>query len=276
MTDYLNYEFNIPGPEFAATYDELPLWSAPFGLLLLEHVPLKPGMTVLDVGCGTGFPLVELAGRLGKTSRVYGIDRWKDALAQLDRKVKTRGLENVSMVEGNAAAMPFEPEFFDLVVSNLGLNNFENKEKVFAESHRVLKKGGTFALTTNLVGHLREFYEVFEKVLAETGSGALLPALKAHVEQRAAVGTTVKNLQDAGFKLTKTIHGEFSLRFADGSSFLRHPFIKLAFLDGWKEVVGVGHLAEIFTLLENRLNELSAARGDWKTTVPMVYLEAEK
>jgi arsenite methyltransferase len=39
--------------EFGELYDELPLWSAPFGLLLLERVPMRPGLTVLDVGAGT-------------------------------------------------------------------------------------------------------------------------------------------------------------------------------------------------------------------------------
>ena len=51
-------------PLFCAALDELPLWSAPFGLRLLESVPLAPGATVLDVGCGTGFPLLELAHRV--------------------------------------------------------------------------------------------------------------------------------------------------------------------------------------------------------------------
>ena len=48
-----------------AAYDELPLWSAPFGLKLLEVVALRPGIVALDIGCGTGFPVLELAQRLG-------------------------------------------------------------------------------------------------------------------------------------------------------------------------------------------------------------------
>ncbi len=48
-------EIDYKSPEFGDFYDELPLWSAPLGLLLLEHVPLRPGITILDVGAGTGF-----------------------------------------------------------------------------------------------------------------------------------------------------------------------------------------------------------------------------
>ena len=52
----MNYldEIDHTQPGFGELYDELPLWSAMAGLLLLKHVPLEPGITVLDVGCGTG------------------------------------------------------------------------------------------------------------------------------------------------------------------------------------------------------------------------------
>src|SRR5208282_1926821 len=58
-------EIDYKTPDFADFYDELPLWSAPFGLMLLEHVSLRPGMTILDVGAGTGFITIELAQRCG-------------------------------------------------------------------------------------------------------------------------------------------------------------------------------------------------------------------
>ena len=54
--------------------DELPLWSAPFGLKLLDAIEYKPNISALDIGFGNGFPLTELAMRLGETSTVYGID----------------------------------------------------------------------------------------------------------------------------------------------------------------------------------------------------------
>jgi arsenite methyltransferase len=54
-------EIDLSNHDVVAAYDELPLWSATFGLLLFRHVPMQLGMKVLDVGCGTGFPLLELA-----------------------------------------------------------------------------------------------------------------------------------------------------------------------------------------------------------------------
>jgi arsenite methyltransferase len=78
MQDYLHYQFN-DSEEFVSTFDEAPLWSASFGLLLLKHLELKKGITVLDLGCGTGFPLMDLAARLGNDAKLYGIDPWKNA-----------------------------------------------------------------------------------------------------------------------------------------------------------------------------------------------------
>ena len=82
MTSYLDFEIDFSSEAMVAAYDELPLWSAMFGLLLLEHVPLANVRHALDVGCGTGFPLIELAERLGPGAIVHGIDPWKAGLAR--------------------------------------------------------------------------------------------------------------------------------------------------------------------------------------------------
>ncbi len=63
-------EIDQKTPELGDFYDELPLWSAPFGLMLLEHVGLKPGITILDVGAGTGCMTIELAQSSGSAAVV--------------------------------------------------------------------------------------------------------------------------------------------------------------------------------------------------------------
>ena len=79
MPDYLNTPFDITDESLASASDEVSVWSYPFGETILANVRLRPGITALDIGFGTGFPLLELAGRLGKTSTVYGIDLWRAA-----------------------------------------------------------------------------------------------------------------------------------------------------------------------------------------------------
>lgn len=93
-------EINCNTPEFGDLYDELPLWSAPFGLMLLEHVVLRPGMTILDVGAGTGFMTIELAQRCGSAATVIAVDPWAAAMQRLARKVDHLCLRNVRCCAG--------------------------------------------------------------------------------------------------------------------------------------------------------------------------------
>src|SRR5262245_20440131 len=151
-------ELDPDSPEFGEFYDELPLWSAPFGLLLLARVPMEPGLAILDVGAGTGFLTVELAQRCGPTARVTAVDPWAPAMRRLQHKLAYLGFRNVRVLEQDAATIDLPEASIDLVVSNLGVNNFTNAEAVLQTCFRVTRPAGRLALTTNLVGHMREFY----------------------------------------------------------------------------------------------------------------------
>jgi hypothetical protein len=53
MLNYLSYKFE-DSENFVNTFDELPLWSASFGFLMLKHLELKHNLTVVDIGSGAG------------------------------------------------------------------------------------------------------------------------------------------------------------------------------------------------------------------------------
>jgi ubiquinone/menaquinone biosynthesis C-methylase UbiE len=276
MTDYLDDSYDWSDPGLVSAYDELPLWSAPFGLLLLKHVRLERGMQVLDIGCGTGFPLLELAQRLGPSCHVSGIDPWGLALRRARQKMLHYKNRNTAVVQGDGAALPFPDRRFHLVVSNLGLNNFASPERALAECYRVLRAGGRLVLTTNLRGHMRELYEAFASVLRDFARPDWLERLGQHIEHRATVERVRRQFAEAGFTVSRVFYEEFSMRFTDGSAFLRHHFIKAGFLDAWREVVGAQSEREVFSLLEERLNHLVEGDGELALTIPMAYLEGEK
>jgi SAM-dependent methyltransferase len=121
--DFLSFRADFSSPRIIAAYDELPLWSAMFGLLL-DEVPLSSVRNVLDVGGGTGFPLIKLAERLGLAVGVHGVDVWTAGLQRCREKVEARATGNIHIHETSAGWMPFANEAFDLIVSNLGVNNF--------------------------------------------------------------------------------------------------------------------------------------------------------
>ncbi len=141
MKSYLTHQFDRDDSLLVSVADELPLWSAPFGMRLLDSIKIKPDQTVLDIGCGMGFPLVEVADRLGPTCQVYGIDPWEQALERVRVKVQSYGIDNVTVSTHAAEAMPFEDNFFDLLISNNGINNVQDIGKSLSECYRVSRRG---------------------------------------------------------------------------------------------------------------------------------------
>jgi arsenite methyltransferase len=276
MTDYLDDTFEWSDPRLVDAYDDLPLWSASFGLLLLKHIRLERGMSMLDIGCGTGFPLLELAQRLGPSCRAVGIDPWREALQRAGRKASAFRIQGVTVAQGDGASLPFGSNWFHLVVSNLGLNNFSAPERVLSECWRVLQAGGQVVFTTNLRGHMRELYGVMAGVLKEFGRPEWLEQLQAHIDHRVTVESARRMLGEVGFTVSRVFYEEFPMRFTDGSALLRHAFIKAGFLGGWREVIGLQEEQEVFTRLETRLNETSARKGELVLTIPMAYLEGVK
>jgi demethylmenaquinone methyltransferase/2-methoxy-6-polyprenyl-1,4-benzoquinol methylase len=100
-------------PDFAGgAYDETSFWSARFGALLFRHLELRPDVKGLDVACGTGFPLFELAHVHGPASQWTGVDVWKDGLERARRKHAVFGTPNVELIEADAVSMPFANETF--------------------------------------------------------------------------------------------------------------------------------------------------------------------
>jgi ubiquinone/menaquinone biosynthesis C-methylase UbiE len=276
MPEYLESSFDLSDEKTVSIIDELSLWSAPFGLMLLDHITMKPGMKVLDVGFGTGFPLLELAQRLGNSCTVYGIDPWQEAIERAKLKIEVLDIKNVRLVEGDAAAMEFDSKMFDLIVSNVGINNFENPAKVLEECFRVAKPGARIALTTNPVGHMNEFYTVYQETLKELGLERFMEELAAQENHRLSVGKIGRLLQDAGFRITASHQRVNVMRFGDGNAFFNHGLIRMGFIEGWKGIVPTEEQPRVFERLEEKLNALTRLHNELRLTIPILYIEGER
>ncbi len=249
-------------PDFADTvFDEVSFWSSRFGALLIDNLELRPNVRGLDVGCATGFPLFELAHVHGPSSHFTGIDPWEQAIARAIRKRDFYGLTNVELHAADGAAMPFDNEAFDLITSNLGINNFDDPPAVAKECFRVSKPGGRIVLTTNLTGHMAELYDLFRAAAPERA--AEITKQEKHRGTRAGVE---KLLTDAGFTMTKVVESEFYLKFASGTAMFKHNLVQF-FVDGWRTVVDDD---AVYARLEEQLNAASPLRF----RIPMLYAEA--
>lgn len=269
---YLSTQINWATPEVANAFDSLPFWAAPFGNLFFEHVPLRAGIKVLDVGFGTGFPLLELAARLGPESQVFGIDSWSDAVAVARRKAKALQTP-VEIVEADASQMPFEDNQFDMVVSHLGINNFEQKDQVLRECIRVMKKNATLVLVTNLEGTFREFYQLFYQTLNELRLSQYIPYLKQQEAHRQQAADIRAWLVKHGFSIQKTVSQKHHLRYLNGTAFLNHFLVLIGFLPAWLDLFPKSEHLRVFTQLEENLNKLATQDGEMRLEIPMFYVE---
>jgi SAM-dependent methyltransferase len=94
---------------------------------------------ILDVACGTGFDLIEMA-RRHPSAEFCGVDRSQGLLAIA--KSRARGLPNVRFVRGEAARLTFEAGAFDGVRIDRALQHFEDPPGAVAEMVRVARPGG--------------------------------------------------------------------------------------------------------------------------------------
>lgn len=115
-----------------------------FKSLLLDAASIAEGDAVLDVGCGTGTLLEEIARRT-PSAQLVGLDA-DPAILQLAEKKLSRTNLSVELVRGTATKLPFGNRAFDHVVSSLFLHHLtpEDKQRAVAEIARVLCPGGLF------------------------------------------------------------------------------------------------------------------------------------
>lgn len=276
MTHYLSDSYNLEDINVASTFDELSFWSAQFGILLFNNLTIERNIKILDLASGNGFPLFELAQRFGSSCQVVGVDIWTAGLERARQKQNVLQLPNITILEANAENLPFSNEEFNLITINLGINNFSNVSKVLSECYRVLKPNGKIALTTNVVGHFQEFYKVFREILEKFGNQSYLESLKANENHRGSKELFSQLLELAGFIINKTIEDKFIIRYSSADALFNHSLVKVGFLGGWKSVVKVEDMEEIFSQLEKELDKIALEFNELKMSVPTLYLEAKK
>jgi SAM-dependent methyltransferase len=215
--------------------------------------------------------------RLGSSSEVHGIDPWQAATNRAKQKIAAYAVGNITITEGIAEKLPYQNEFFDLIVSNNGINNVSDIRQTFSECKRTMKEGGQFVLSMNLRYTMNEFYNVFRGALAANGMSDKISYIEKHIySKRKPVAEIEKLLIETGFVIKNIFHDKFNFRYADGAAFLNHYFIRLAFLPEWMKIVPLDKTTEVWEVIENRLNEIANKNKGLKLTVPFGVFVCEK
>ena len=109
--------------------------------VIMDLLDLRDGLSVLDVGSGTGADAIELAEAVGPDGRVVGLDRSADMVAEARRRAADSGLP-VQFVVGDAHALDLPDESFDRVRTERMLIHLADPQAAVRELVRVTRPGG--------------------------------------------------------------------------------------------------------------------------------------
>jgi MPBQ/MSBQ methyltransferase len=154
---------------------------------------IRPGQEVLDVGSGVGGPARRFATKFG--ARVWGVELGESIHETAVALTSLVGLQGqVRFKQGSALALPFEDGSFDAVIMQHIAMQVAEKDRLFGESIRVLKSGGTLALHEIFSGPGGE--PVFPLAWAAEPMMSSLESLQASSSRLAQRGLTVGDFMD--------------------------------------------------------------------------------
>lgn len=188
-------------PDWDKIAEKFDIWLpqiAPVGTALLEKLAAYPNDTILDMGSGTGEPVLTLARTLGDKVQITGIDAAEGMVNVAQQKVVTEKLTGITFQTMPAEKMSFADNSFDRVLCRFGVMLFDDPLQGLKEMRRVLKPRGRFSLavwsTPETMPTLHWSYQAFKGRVEE----AYYPPL-AKVTSLGAPGTVEALLDAAGF-----------------------------------------------------------------------------
>jgi len=109
---------------------------------ILSELGVKPGVKVVDAGCGRGFFALPAASLAGPSGHVWGFDINPDAIQYLKQAAKNEGLNNIELSIGKAEETVICQQCADIVLYGIVLHDFSEPLKALANARRMLKPDG--------------------------------------------------------------------------------------------------------------------------------------
>lgn len=144
--------YKFPMPEFLADLIDNPLrrrFQRPYETAVRHG--LEPGMTVLEVGPGSGMYTMGAARRVGAQGKVVSVDIEPKMIERVKRRAEKEGIENIDARVASAYDLPFEDGTFDVVYMIAVIGEIPEPVRAMQEFHRVLSASGKLVFSELLV-----------------------------------------------------------------------------------------------------------------------------
>ncbi|MHB8970428.1 MAG: class I SAM-dependent methyltransferase [Pirellulaceae bacterium] len=114
--------------------------------VMLANLGIRPGQTVLDMGCGNGFYSLPLARMVGPTGRILAVDIQPEMLVMLRTRAEQDGIENISPILGSVHNPRAPAESVDVILLVDVYHEFSHPEQILAAMRQALKPQGLLVL----------------------------------------------------------------------------------------------------------------------------------
>ncbi len=185
--------------EAATRYEQIivPNILGPFAKALVEWAALEPGMTVLDVGCGTGAATRLAAEHVGPSGHVIGLDINAGMIAEAKSLPTPKGA-TIEWHEQSATQLPLPDQSVDIVLSAQMLQFIPDKHLALTEMHRVLKPGGRVVLSAWCALQENPYFQAQVETVTKHIGAEVAAGLRAGIGLSDA-DTILTLLRSAGF-----------------------------------------------------------------------------
>ena len=224
----------------AANYDAhvVPRYSSLFGRLLLARIPDDERVQVLDVGCGTGHPALEMLTKLGPGGRVIAIDPDSELLDVARRRALDQAGRRIFFKVAHVEDLEFGTGVFDIVTANLTFAHWAHPEQALAEIRRVLVDDGLLLLTHALDGTFEEIFDMFREIALRRDNNQLTKRIERVAARYPAPATLAAVFEGAGFHDVAVETEEFQLPFRSAREIMSDPVMQLVASPEWRWIAG--------------------------------------
>ncbi|HOJ02128.1 MAG TPA: methyltransferase domain-containing protein [Anaerolineaceae bacterium] len=219
---------------------------------MIETVPLKEGMHILDVGCGAGKQCFSYFDTLHGNAQIVGGDVSEELLAKAKEENRRRGTDIVFTELDFNKPFAFDDDSFDLASCSFAIYYAENIPFTIKEMHRVLKPGGYLFTTGPMPENKKTFYDIIKEA-----TNKVIPPMPGSSRYSTEILDAVKAL----FAHTDLIIFENPLTFDEAEPFLVYTRASLSedrklwssFFEGQDEFESVMH--KIKAVTEKRIQK---------------------